>query len=102
MTCRSLLERVTAMIVAASLTVACQIASADSTATIELIPIHAGTFRSPLLKRDLEFHVFAPNEPAGQRMPMGSNSRWSVRPSLHASIAENYGKQRLKSPLQNT
>ena len=31
-----------------------------------------------------------------------SNSRWSVRLSLDANIAENYGKQRLKSPLQNT
>ena len=30
------------------------------------------------------------------------NSRRSVRPSLDASIGVNYGKQRLKLPLQNT
>ncbi len=32
-------------------------------------PIETGTFRSPLLKRDLAFRVFAPDRPDGEPMP---------------------------------
>ncbi len=71
MTCQSSSKRVTALTVAVSLAVACSAARADSpTAAAGLAPIQTGTFRSPLLKRNLEFRAFAPDEPAGQPMPM--------------------------------
>ena len=36
----------------------------------DFVPIHCGEFRSPLLKRNLDFRVLAPNEPTEQPMPM--------------------------------
>jgi len=35
----------------------------------DTFPIQTGTFRSPLLKRDLPFRVFAPDKPDGQPIP---------------------------------